>query len=70
MNQALTYLYQIYAQFMSFLFNDFTIYIGEGHTVTFGWFMVAIFVFGVIIRNVLMLPKSASNMKFRGKENE
>lgn len=59
MVQALRYLYDIYRAFISFIFNDMMIFTN----VSYGWFMVAIFVFGVLIRNLLMLPKSAPSFK-------
>lgn len=59
MVEALQILFDIYSEFMRFLFGDMLIYTN----VSLGWFMVAIFVFGVLIRNILMLPKSAPRLK-------
>lgn len=59
MVEALQILYDIYREFMSFVFNDMFIYTN----VSFGWFVVALFVFGILIRNILTLPKSAPSPK-------
>lgn len=71
MVRALGYLWEIYRQFMIFIFNDFVIFEGEGHSVKFGWFIIALFVFGVVLRNILALPKSAPRFNSeRGNNHE
>lgn len=59
MIQALEILKEIYVQFMNFLFNDMFIYTN----VSLGWFLVGLFVFSILIKNILMLPKSAPTLK-------
>ena len=70
MVQAYSYLFEIYKRFMAFIFNDLIIYSGSGHSVSFGWFMVAIFIFYILIKNVLMIPKASVSVKVGSKENE
>lgn len=70
MVQAYSYLFEIYKQFMRFIFNDLIIYSASGHNVSFGWFMVAVFIFYILIKNVLMIPKASVSVKVGSKENE
>lgn len=62
MVQAWQYLWYIYQKFMNFIFNDFVLYNNNGRVVSFGWFIIAIFVFGILFRNLLMLPKKADTI--------
>lgn len=62
MAQALTYIYAIYTAFIGLVFDTFEI----ATNVTVGWVIVAIIVFGLMINNILNLPKSAPSVK-RGK---
>ena len=53
MAQALTFLYQIYQQFIGFVFNDMEI----APNVTFGWLAISVMVFGILINSILNIPK-------------
>ena len=53
MAQALNYLYQIYQQFIGFVFNDMEI----APNVTFGWIAISVIVFGILINSILNIPK-------------
>lgn len=67
MQDALNYLYEFYDQFISFIFNDMEIVTG----VTFGWVMIVIIIIGILLKNVLAVPRSARSLPFRkGKEDE
>lgn len=53
MNEALTYIYQIYNKFLDLIFNQFEMFSG----VTIGWVIIAIMVFGMMINSILNIPK-------------
>lgn len=59
MNEALNYLYYIYNKFLNLVFNQMQIASG----VTVGWIMISIFVFGIMIRSILNLPRGVSLRK-------
>lgn len=69
MKTALGYLYTIFSQFMTFIFDNITFDI-DGHIVSIGWLFVAIFVFNVLIRNLLMLPKKSMHFNIRSKDDD
>lgn len=54
MDQALEYLYYIFAKFNNFIFNQAEIV----PTVTVGWVAVAVIVFSMLISSILNLPHS------------
>lgn len=56
MNQALQYLYDIYSVFLDLIFNQFEII----QNVSIGWIMIVIIVFGLMINNIMNLPKSVN----------
>lgn len=56
MNQALQYLYDIYSVFLDLVFNQFEII----QNVSIGWIMIVIIVFGLMINNIMNLPKSVN----------
>lgn len=53
MAQALSTLYEIYQQFIGFVFNDMEI----APNVTFGWIAISVMVFGILINSILNIPK-------------
>lgn len=59
MAQALGYIYDIYSGFLNLVFNVFAIESG----VTVGWIIVSVIVFGLMINNILNLPKSAPSVR-------
>lgn len=54
MAEALNYLYDIYSGFLNMIFNDFELF----PDVTFGWILVVVIVFGILINSILNIPKS------------
>ena len=65
MTQALAYLWYIFDSFISCIFNDLEI----ATNVTVGWILVAVFIFALLIRNILNLPRSMGSFdKFREHE--
>lgn len=64
MNEALTYLYQIYAGFVNLVFNTFEISNG----VSIGWILVSVTVFGILINTILNIPKSGSRINIGGNK--
>ena len=67
MLQAWDYLWSFYQRTINWFFNSWVIYARNGRSISFGWFMVSLFVFGLIIKNLLMLPKSALSSRPRAK---
>ena len=61
MNQALQYLYDIYSVFLDLIFNQFEII----KNVSIGWIMIVIIVFGLMINNIMNLPKSVNVKRSR-----
>lgn len=59
MAEALTILYQIYNSFLDLVFNRFELFTG----VTIGWVLVSIVVFGLMISNILNLPRLSSGVR-------
>lgn len=59
MTTALGYIYNIYTAFLNLVFNVFAISSG----VTIGWIVITIIVFGLMINNILNLPKSAPSIR-------
>lgn len=53
MSEALEYFYYFFDRCVDFFFNDLAFFDG----VTFGWICVCVFVFGVLLHNVLALPR-------------
>lgn len=67
MNNALTYLLYLYNKFIDFVFNYMAIQTG----VTVGWIAITCFVFLILFKNVLAVPRSGQSYTFRGgKDNE
>lgn len=63
MTEALSYIYSIYDKLINFIFNEMEFFSG----VTFGWVCVTVFIFGILIRNIVRLPyKSKSIQLDRG----
>lgn len=63
MSEALEYLYYIYDKFVYFVFNTMAIDTG----ITYGWIVISIFIFSILIRSVLNLPRG---IRFRRAKNE
>lgn len=59
MAQALVYIYDIYTAFLNLIFNIFVIDTG----VSVGWIIVVVIVFGLMITNILNLPKAAPSIR-------
>lgn len=59
MNQALTYLYQIYSAFLDLVFNQFEI----TTNVTIGWIAIVIVVMTMLIVSILNVPKLAQRRR-------
>lgn len=59
MNQAMTYLYQIYSAFLDLVFNQFEI----TTNVTIGWIAIVIVVMTMLIVSILNVPKLAQRRK-------
>lgn len=55
MNQALTFFWQIYSALFTSLFDKMFIVSG----VSLGWVMITIFIFMILIKSLLSLPRSA-----------
>lgn len=65
MNDALNFIYSSLSALTSFVFNQMIIVEG----VTVGWVIVVMIVFGIIISNILNLPKGMGKFsQFRGYE--
>lgn len=62
MAQALEYLYQIYGNFITMVFNDFALFQG----VTVGWIAITVMVFGILINSILNIPKG---IRINGRRN-
>lgn len=56
MAQALQYLYDIYSVFLDLIFNQFEI----TQNVTIGWILIVVIVFGLMITNIMNMPKSVN----------
>lgn len=56
MSEALTYIYQIFSSFVSFVFNNMLI----TQNVSVGWVAVVVLIFGILIRSILNVPRSIS----------
>lgn len=54
MNEALNGLFDFYYQFIEFIFNDMILFDG----ISFGWILISCFVFGFLIKSILVLPYS------------
>lgn len=65
MSDALTYLYYIFDKFVVFVFN--TMEVSSG--VTYGWIIISIFIFSILIRSILNLPKGVHFYR-KGNKNE
>lgn len=59
MSEALGYIYEIYDNFINFVFNQMEIEAG----VTIGWVAVAVFIFRILIKSLLNLPRSGRSIK-------
>lgn len=59
MSDALTFLYYIYDKFINLVFNQMEFFTN----VTFGWVLVGCLIFGVLIKSLLALPRSAPTYK-------
>lgn len=65
MNDVLTFIYSGISYITQFIFNDMLIVNG----VSVGWVMVVLIVFGILISNILNLPRSMGSFnKFRSNE--
>lgn len=58
MNEALNYIYYCYDKFINFIFNtcDF------GNGITIGWIIISVFVFNILISNILAVPTKSQGM--------
>lgn len=54
MTEALQYIYYFYDKFVDFIFLKMEFFTG----VTFGWVCVAVFVFMILIKNIVNVPVS------------
>lgn len=59
MAQALVYIYDIYTAFLGLVFNVFVIDTG----VSVGWIIIVVIIFGLMITNILNLPKTAPSVR-------
>lgn len=65
MQKALDYIYYVFDKCIVFLFNDMEL----KTNVTFGWIVVSVIIFGLLIQNILNLPRHMSSFdKFREHE--
>lgn len=57
-NNALTYLFYLYDKFIVFVFDtcDF------GGGLTIGWIIMSVFVFNIIITNLLAVPRASEGL--------
>lgn len=53
MEEALTYLYQIYQGFIRWVFDDMAI----ASNVTVGWIAISVIIFAILINSILNIPK-------------
>ena len=59
MQEALNEILQCYLMFLDFVFEDMLLFNG----VSFGWIIICLIVFGILVRSVLALPRGiASNI--------
>ena len=59
MNDALKYIYYIYDKFVDLVFNKLEFFTN----VTVGWVLVGCLLFGILIKSLLSLPRSAPTYK-------
>lgn len=59
MSQALTYLYEIYTEFLDLVFNEFELF----ENVTIGWIGIVIIVMSMIMISILNIPKMSKGVK-------
>lgn len=64
MAQALTYFMYIYRKALNFVFNEMTI----DSSVTVGWVMVSIIVFGILMGSILNIPHRIGNFSNYGTQ--
>lgn len=62
MNQALTYFIYIYRKTLNFVFNEMFI----DSSVTVGWIMISIIVFGILMGSILNIPHRIGNFSNYG----
>ena len=55
MSEALEYIYYIFDSMFDWLFNDAELF----ENVTIGWVIIVVTVFGLLIRSLLNIPRSA-----------
>lgn len=55
MTEALNFIYYIYDKFVDLVFNRLEFF----NNVTVGWVAVGCFIFGILIKSLLALPRSA-----------
>lgn len=65
MQEAISIFFNIWTSTISWVFNSATI---SGNNVTLGWVIVAIWLFGAIIFNILNIPKGAARVNIGKKE--
>lgn len=58
MSEALNYIYYCYDKFINFIFN--TCDLGNG--ITIGWILISVFVFNILISNILAIPNKSQGM--------
>lgn len=56
MSQAWQYIWYIFSKFINFIFNE-TVFTSDGATI--GWVAVVVFIFGMLIKSLLNLPRHA-----------
>lgn len=66
MSEALGYFYDIYTAFISFIFGSNAEFIPG---VSIGWFFVSCFVFTVLLKNIINLPKRSLSIKVGGSSH-
>lgn len=59
MNDALTFIYYIYDKFIDLVFNRLEFFTN----VTVGWVLAGCLIFGILIKSLLALPRSAPTFK-------
>lgn len=66
MAEALQIFYQIYAMLVELFFNDIEI----AANVTIGWVLVTVFIFSVLLRSLLNVPRASRSVRVERKDNE
>ena len=66
MNQAFIYVFSIFGNFISLIFNDFT-FTALNYTVSFGWLILGGILISMVIGSILNIPSSLPDKEFYSK---